>query len=111
MKRAGVGRFGGRNLMRVGAALAGAPDALFVAPMSLQAQQSPVFVPVIDRLAVRVLVDGYQIAVASSFKIDNVQVERFGWPLSDAPPDNALVGEFGLSMHAEPAKAIRRATS
>jgi 7,8-dihydropterin-6-yl-methyl-4-(beta-D-ribofuranosyl)aminobenzene 5'-phosphate synthase len=106
MKRAGVGRIGRRDLVRGGGAiaLAGALDALFAAPMSSQAQQSPVSVPVVDRLAVRVLVDSYQIAVAPSFKIDNVQVERFGWPLSDAPPDKALVCEFGLSMHVESRK-------
>jgi 7,8-dihydropterin-6-yl-methyl-4-(beta-D-ribofuranosyl)aminobenzene 5'-phosphate synthase len=33
-----------------------------------------------------------------------VQVERFGWPLSDAPPDKALLSEFGLSMHVESRK-------
>src|SRR6478735_2207748 len=93
MKRAGVGRVGRRDLVRGGGAiaLAGALDALFAAPISSQAQQAPVSVPVVDRLAVRVLVDSYQIAVAPSFKIGNVQVERFGWPLNDAPPDKALV--------------------
>jgi 7,8-dihydropterin-6-yl-methyl-4-(beta-D-ribofuranosyl)aminobenzene 5'-phosphate synthase len=106
MKRAGVGRVGRRDLVRGGGAiaLAGALDALFAARMSSQAQQLPVSVPVVDRLAVRVLVDSYQIAVAPSFKINTVQVERFGWPLSDAPPDKALVCEFGLSMHVESRK-------
>jgi hypothetical protein len=88
MRRAGVGSVDRRDLVRGGGAIAltGALDALIAVPMSSQAQQPPVSIPVVDRLAVRVLVDSYQIAVAPSFKIDNVQVERFGWPLSDAPP-------------------------
>jgi hypothetical protein len=102
MRRAGVGSVDRRDLVRGGGAIA--LDALIAVPMSSQAQQPPVSIPVVDRLAVRVLVDSYQIAVAPSFKIDNVQVERFGWPLSDAPPDKALVCEFGLSMHLESRK-------
>jgi 7,8-dihydropterin-6-yl-methyl-4-(beta-D-ribofuranosyl)aminobenzene 5'-phosphate synthase len=106
MKRASLGRVGRRDLVRGGgaAALAVALDALFAPPMPVSAQQTPVPVPEVDRLAVRVLVDSYQIAVAPSFKRDNVQVERFGWPLSDAPPDKALVSEFGLSLHVESRK-------
>jgi 7,8-dihydropterin-6-yl-methyl-4-(beta-D-ribofuranosyl)aminobenzene 5'-phosphate synthase len=106
MKRAGGGRVGRRDLVRGGgaAALAAALDSLFGPPIPARALQTPVSVPEVDRLAVRVVVDSYQIAVAPSFSRDNVQVERFGWPLSDAPPDKALVSEFGLSMHVESRK-------
>ena len=100
----GVGR---RALVRGGGAagLALALDALFGPLRHVQAQQAPVSVPEVDRLAVRVLVDSYQIAVAPSFKLGNVEVERFGWPLGEAPPDKALVSEFGLSLHVESRKA------
>ena len=57
-------------------------------------------IPEVDHLAVRVVVDSYQIAVAPSLKTGTVEVERFGWPLSDQPPDKAIISEFGLSTHA-----------
>jgi 7,8-dihydropterin-6-yl-methyl-4-(beta-D-ribofuranosyl)aminobenzene 5'-phosphate synthase len=58
-------------------------------------------VPAVDRLAVRVLIDSYQIAVAPSGKSGNVEIRRFGWPIGDHPPGPALISEFGLSLHAE----------
>ena len=35
--------------------------------------------PEVDRVAVRVVIDSYQIAVAPSAKAGNVEIERFGW--------------------------------
>src|SRR3954464_10769445 len=58
-------------------------------------------VPEVDRVAVRVLIDSYQIAVAPSGKAGNVEIQRFGWPIGDFPPGRALISEFGLSMHIE----------
>lgn len=59
-------------------------------------------VPELDRVAVRVVIDSYQIAVAPSVKAGSVDIERFGWGLSaDQPPDRTLISEFGLSMHIE----------
>lgn len=59
-------------------------------------------VPEVDRVAVRVVIDSYQIAVAPSAKAGNVDIERFGWGLSsDQPPGKTLISEFGLSMHVE----------
>jgi 7,8-dihydropterin-6-yl-methyl-4-(beta-D-ribofuranosyl)aminobenzene 5'-phosphate synthase len=59
-------------------------------------------VPEVDRVAVRVLVDSYQFAVAPSRKVANVDIENFGWGISpDKPPGKTLISEFGLSMHAE----------
>ena len=58
-------------------------------------------VPEVDRVAVRVVVDSYQIAVAPSTKAGDVEINRFGWPLGPQPPGKALVSEFGLSMHVE----------
>ena len=56
-------------------------------------------VPEVDQLLVRSVVDSYQIAVAPSSKVDNVEIQRFGWALSDQPPSRAIASEFGLSMH------------
>jgi 7,8-dihydropterin-6-yl-methyl-4-(beta-D-ribofuranosyl)aminobenzene 5'-phosphate synthase len=58
-------------------------------------------VPEVDRVAVRVVIDSYQIAVAPSAKVGDVEIERFGWGLSDQPPTKTLVSEFGLSLHVE----------
>jgi 7,8-dihydropterin-6-yl-methyl-4-(beta-D-ribofuranosyl)aminobenzene 5'-phosphate synthase len=58
-------------------------------------------VPEVDRVLVRSVVDSYQIAVAPSSKAGNVEIQRFGWALSDQPPTKAIVSEFGLSMHVE----------
>jgi 7,8-dihydropterin-6-yl-methyl-4-(beta-D-ribofuranosyl)aminobenzene 5'-phosphate synthase len=58
-------------------------------------------VPEVDRLSVRVVVDAYQIAVAPSVKKDDVEIQRFGWGLSDKTPSGTLQSEFGLSMHVE----------
>lgn len=49
-------------------------------------------VPEVDRVAVRVVIDSYQIAVAPSAKVGNVDIERFGWGLSaDQPPGRTLI--------------------
>jgi 7,8-dihydropterin-6-yl-methyl-4-(beta-D-ribofuranosyl)aminobenzene 5'-phosphate synthase len=59
-------------------------------------------VPEIDRLAVRVVVDSYQFAVAPSRKLSDVEIEHFGWGIGGAkPPGKTLISEFGLSMHVE----------
>jgi 7,8-dihydropterin-6-yl-methyl-4-(beta-D-ribofuranosyl)aminobenzene 5'-phosphate synthase len=59
-------------------------------------------VPEIDRVAVRVVVDSYQFAVAPSRKVPNVEIEHFGWGIgSERPPGKTLISEFGLSMHVE----------
>jgi 7,8-dihydropterin-6-yl-methyl-4-(beta-D-ribofuranosyl)aminobenzene 5'-phosphate synthase len=59
-------------------------------------------VPEIDSLAVRVVVDNYQFAVAPSLKTDNVDIQRFGWGIgAGKPPGKTLISEFGLSMHVE----------
>jgi 7,8-dihydropterin-6-yl-methyl-4-(beta-D-ribofuranosyl)aminobenzene 5'-phosphate synthase len=58
--------------------------------------------PEIDRLAVRVLVDSYQFAVAPGRKVGNVELVHFGWGIGpDKPPGKTLISEFGLAMHAQ----------
>ena len=59
-------------------------------------------VPELDGVAVRVVVDSYQFAVAPSRKLPDVDIQHFGWGVSrDKPPGRTLISEFGLSMHAE----------
>jgi 7,8-dihydropterin-6-yl-methyl-4-(beta-D-ribofuranosyl)aminobenzene 5'-phosphate synthase len=59
-------------------------------------------VPEVDRLAVRVVIDSYQFAVAPGRTVGEVEIEHFGWGIgADTPPDRTLISEFGLSMHAE----------
>ncbi len=103
MERAGMGRIGRRDVVRGGtaASVAVAVDALFGSLKPARAQAPALAPPEVDGLAIRVVVDSYQIAIAPSFKRDDVAVERFGWALGEKPPTKALVSEFGLSMHAE----------
>ena len=59
-------------------------------------------VPEIDSLAVRVLIDSYQFAVAPGRSLEGLDVQHFGWGLrDDAPPRHTLISEFGLSLHVE----------
>ncbi len=69
------------------------------APVRAEGLSGPV--PTVDRVAVRVLIDNYQIAVAPSGKSGDVEIRRFGWPIGNHPPGSALISEFGLSMHVE----------
>jgi 7,8-dihydropterin-6-yl-methyl-4-(beta-D-ribofuranosyl)aminobenzene 5'-phosphate synthase len=59
-------------------------------------------VPELDSLAVRVVIDSYQFAVAPSRKLADVDIQHFGWGVSsDKPPGRTLISEFGLSILAE----------
>jgi len=59
-------------------------------------------VPEIDALAVRVVVDSFQFAVAPSKSLEGVEIQHFGWGIrKDSPPGRTLVSEFGLAMHVE----------
>ncbi|HLZ04440.1 MAG TPA: MBL fold metallo-hydrolase [Bradyrhizobium sp.] len=59
-------------------------------------------VPEVDRVAVRVVVDSYQFAVAPSRKVSDVEIQHFGWGIGPGkPPGKTLISEFGLSMHVE----------
>jgi 7,8-dihydropterin-6-yl-methyl-4-(beta-D-ribofuranosyl)aminobenzene 5'-phosphate synthase len=56
-------------------------------------------VPEIDRVAVSVVVDSYQFAVAPSPKVAGIGIEHFGWGIGGGkPPGKTLISEFGLSM-------------
>jgi 7,8-dihydropterin-6-yl-methyl-4-(beta-D-ribofuranosyl)aminobenzene 5'-phosphate synthase len=59
-------------------------------------------VPEVDGLAVRVVTDNYQFAVATSRTVNSVQLQHFGWGIGgNKPPGRTLISEFGLSMHVE----------
>ena len=67
-----------------------------------RAQSLPGAPPELDRLAIRVLVDSYQFAVAPSRKVGDVDIVHFGWGLGgDKPPGRTLISEFGLAMHVQ----------
>ena len=64
-------------------------------------------VPEIDSLAIRVVIDSYQFAVAPSTKVGNVEIQRFGWGIgAGKPPGRTLISEFGLSMHVETRRGV-----
>src|SRR5437763_11887297 len=53
-------------------------------------------VPELDSVAVRVVVDSYQFAVAPSGKLADVDIQHFGWGVSAAKrPRKPLISEFG----------------
>jgi 7,8-dihydropterin-6-yl-methyl-4-(beta-D-ribofuranosyl)aminobenzene 5'-phosphate synthase len=86
-----------------GAALFGAVVATLIGSGKLvRAETVAGKVPEIDRVAVRVVVDSYQFAVAPSRKVSDVEIEHFGWGIGGGrPPGKTLISEFGLSMHVE----------
>ncbi|MFE1599208.1 MBL fold metallo-hydrolase [Methylobacterium sp. ID0610] len=57
-------------------------------------------VPELDAVAVRIVTDSYQFAVAPGRTVEGLAVEHFGWGIApDHPPGPTLNSEFGLSMH------------
>jgi 7,8-dihydropterin-6-yl-methyl-4-(beta-D-ribofuranosyl)aminobenzene 5'-phosphate synthase len=69
-------------------------------PVKADALAGPI--PTLDRVAVRIVIEDYQFAVAPGHKEDGLVVENFGWGIGpDHPPGRTLVSEFGLSMHVE----------
>ena len=89
--------------MRRGAAVFGAIIAtLMSSSKPVEAEAISGSVPELDSMAVRVVVDSYQFAVAPSRKLADVDIQHFGWGLSgNKPPGKTLISEFGLSMLAE----------
>lgn len=64
--------------------------------------ESPASVPVVDRLAVRVVTDSYHHAFEPSRTIAGVQVQRMGFAVSPrTPPQRTLQNEWGLALHLE----------
>jgi 7,8-dihydropterin-6-yl-methyl-4-(beta-D-ribofuranosyl)aminobenzene 5'-phosphate synthase len=76
--------------------------ALLDSSRPVKAQAISGSVPELDGVAVRVVVDSYQFAVAPSRKLVDVDIQHFGWGVgNDRPPGRTLISEFGLSMLAE----------
>ena len=96
----GVGR---RDLICGGGAavFAGILAGLLGGTGPASAQRLTDAVPELDRVAVRVLIDSYQFAVAPSRKTDGLEIQHFGWGIGAHPPGRTLISEFGLSMHVE----------
>jgi len=69
-------------------------------PVRAEAVSGPV--PEIDGLAVRVVVDSYQFAVAPGATRQGLEIQHFGWGIhEDRPPRRTLASEFGLALHVE----------
>jgi 7,8-dihydropterin-6-yl-methyl-4-(beta-D-ribofuranosyl)aminobenzene 5'-phosphate synthase len=65
-------------------------------------------VPVVDRVSVRVVTDSSYSSLEPSRHVGNVDVQRFGSPLTfDHPPGPALRSEWGLSLHVESAQGTQ----
>lgn len=90
------------------AAFAAMLAALLGGTRPVRAQPIAGAVPEVDRVAVRVVVDSYQIAVAPSARAGNVEIQRFGWGIGSEPPRKTLISEFGLSLHAESRRGDER---
>src|ERR1700742_122603 len=75
--------------------------ALLAGSKPIRAEAVTGSAPELDRVAVRVVTDSYQFAVAPSRKLPNLDIQHFGWGLGDKPPRRTLVSEFGLAMHVE----------
>jgi 7,8-dihydropterin-6-yl-methyl-4-(beta-D-ribofuranosyl)aminobenzene 5'-phosphate synthase len=88
-----------RHLLRAGAVLGGATWAGFVLPRGRGGlvEAEPSSTPVVDRLAIRVVVDGYHDAIAKSTRVGSVDVQRTGF----AGLTRSLHSEHGLSLHLE----------
>src|SRR5437879_12236135 len=71
---------------------------LLAGSKSVRAEAVPGSLPELDRVAVRIVIDSYQFAVASNRKLPDLDVQHFGWCLSEKPPRRALGSECGLAM-------------
>ena len=91
-----------RDVLRAGAILSGTvlvglPGGRWGRWLPRAHASSP---PAVDRLAVRVVIDGYQDALARTAKVGNVEVQRVGVVLGAALQKH-LHSEYGLSLHLE----------
>src|SRR5437588_11189161 len=93
---AGVSR---RELLCAGgaAAFSSVVAALLGGAERARAQALAVPVPEVDYLAVRVVTDGVQLAIAPHMTVGSAEVQRFGMPRAG----KGRQVEFGLSMHVE----------
>jgi 7,8-dihydropterin-6-yl-methyl-4-(beta-D-ribofuranosyl)aminobenzene 5'-phosphate synthase len=72
--------------------------ALLGASKPVRAESVTGSVPELDRVAVRIVIDSYQFAVAPSRKLPSLDVQHFGWGLSDKSPSRTLVSDHPAAV-------------
>lgn len=99
---------GRRRLLRAGAGslTALAAGGLFGGRVAVaQAVDKPADVPVVDRVAIRVVTDSYHHAFEPPRTVGPLQVQRLGFAVAPrTPPRRTLQNEWGLSLHVESAR-------
>lgn len=93
-----------RQLLRAGGlgALGVLSGALFGPSRVAFAKPLTEPVPVVDKVSVQVVTDSSYSALEPSFRVGNVDVKRFGLPLTmEHAPHLTLENEWGLSLHVE----------
>jgi 7,8-dihydropterin-6-yl-methyl-4-(beta-D-ribofuranosyl)aminobenzene 5'-phosphate synthase len=93
-----------RRLLRAGGAgfVSALVSTMIGSGQTAHAQKLSGVIPEVDRLSVRIVSDIIVRRSATSQKLDGLTIERMqGNETPDAPPRATLVGEWGLSMHAE----------
>jgi 7,8-dihydropterin-6-yl-methyl-4-(beta-D-ribofuranosyl)aminobenzene 5'-phosphate synthase len=96
--------FSRRSLLRAGGAsfVSALVSTMIGSGRTAQAKTLSEAVPEVDHLSVRIVTDIMVRRNAPSEKVEGLTVERAGPnEIPDAPPRSTLVGEWGLSMHAE----------
>ncbi len=96
--------FSRRSLLRAGGAsfVSALVSTMIGSGRTAQAKTLSEAVPEVDRLSVRIVTDIMVRRNVPSEKVEGLTVERTGPnEIPDAPPRSTLVGEWGLSMHAE----------
>ncbi|MFO1296926.1 MAG: MBL fold metallo-hydrolase [Rubrivivax sp.] len=94
-----------RRLLRAGTgslALAAAGGLFGGRVAQARTLDSPAAVPVVDKLAVRVVTDSYHHAFEPGRTVAGVQVQRMGFAVAPrTPPQRTLQNEWGLALHLE----------
>jgi 7,8-dihydropterin-6-yl-methyl-4-(beta-D-ribofuranosyl)aminobenzene 5'-phosphate synthase len=96
--------FSRRSLLRAGGAsfVSALVSTMIGSGRTAQAKTLSEAVPEVDRLSVRIVTDIMVRRNVPSEKVEGLTVERAGPnEIPDGPPRTTLVGEWGLSMHAE----------
>jgi 7,8-dihydropterin-6-yl-methyl-4-(beta-D-ribofuranosyl)aminobenzene 5'-phosphate synthase len=96
--------FSRRSLLRAGGAsfVSALVSTMIGSGRTAQAKTLSEAVPEVDHLSVRIVTDIMVRRNVPSEKVEGLTVERAGPnEIPDAPPRSTLVGEWGLSMHAE----------
>lgn len=100
-----LGRPGRRRLLRAGTgslALLAAGGLFGGRVVQARVLDSPAAVPVVDKLAVRMVTDSYHHAFEPSRIVAGVQVQRLGFAVSArTPPQRTLQNEWGLALQLE----------